>query len=150
MTCLVLFRNGYFHNVLSTFTNFVHIKVENNNVISTLSNVVHINVEIHNINSTLFDVVNSNVEIHNVVSTLIWRCPRHDVASTKRQRWNNVEMFAGCNLKRLHSGWCFLLIFPKISEQLFYRTPASICFCLYFVIWYLHYKNSLKRVLFRK
>ena len=37
----------------------------------------------------------TNVEIHNVVSTLIWCCPTRDVVSTKRQRWNNVEMFAG-------------------------------------------------------
>ena len=71
MICLVLFRNGYFHNVVLTFTNVVHINVEKDNVVSTLSNVAHINVEIRNIGSTLFDVVNSNLEIQNVVSTSI-------------------------------------------------------------------------------
>ena len=63
MICFVLFRNGHFHNVVSTFTNVVHINVENDNVVSTLSNVVYINVEIHNVDSTLFDVVNSNVDL---------------------------------------------------------------------------------------
>ena len=71
MICFVRFGNGHFHNVISTFTNALHINVENDNVVSTLSNVVHINVEIHIIDSTLFDVVNSNVKIHNVVSTVI-------------------------------------------------------------------------------
>ena len=66
MICLVLFGNGHFHNVVSTFTNVVHISVEH-----VLSNFVHINVEIHNIDSTLFGVVISNIEIHNVVSTSI-------------------------------------------------------------------------------
>ena len=63
MICFVPFRNGHFHNVVSTFTNVVRLDVENGNVVSTLSNVVHINVEIHNIDSTLFGVKNSNVEI---------------------------------------------------------------------------------------
>ena len=65
-TCFVLFRNGHFHDFVSTFTNVVHNNVENGNVVLTLSNVVYINVEIRNIDSTLFDVVNSNIEIHNV------------------------------------------------------------------------------------
>ena len=64
MICFVLLRKGHFHNVVSTFTNVVRIRVENDNV-------VYINVEIHNIDSMLFDVLNSNVKIHNVVSTLI-------------------------------------------------------------------------------
>ena len=92
MICFALFRNGHFHNVVSTFTNVVHINVENDNVVSTLSNVVYINVEIHNVDSTLFDVANSNVEIHNVVSTLIWRCPtsrrRINQKTTLKQHWN--------------------------------------------------------------
>ena len=65
MICFVVFRNGHFHNVVSTFTNLVKLEVENDNVAPTLSNIVH------NVDSTLFNVVNSNVEIHNVVSTLI-------------------------------------------------------------------------------
>ena len=72
MICFVLFRNGHFHNVVSTFTNVGHIHVENINVVSTLSNVVYINVEIHNIDSTLFGVVNSNV------------APRRDVVLKQR------------------------------------------------------------------
>ena len=92
MICFALFRNGHFHNVVSTFTNVVHINVENDNVVSTLSNVVYINVEIHNSDSMLFNVVNSNVEIHNVFSTLIWRCPtsRRRIIKkvTLKQRWN--------------------------------------------------------------
>ena len=90
MICFALFRNGHFHNVVSTFTNVVHINVENDNVVSMLSNVVHINVEIHNIDSTLLDVVNSNVEIHNAISTLVLRCPtsRHRInqKTTLKQR----------------------------------------------------------------
>ena len=81
----------FFHNIVSTFTNVVHINVENDNVVSTSSNV-DINVEIHNTDSTLFDVENSNVEIHNVVSTLIWCCPtsrrRINQKTTLKQRWN--------------------------------------------------------------
>ena len=76
---------GHFHYVFSTFTNVVHVNVENDNVVSTMSNVAYINVEIHKIDSTLFDVVNSNVEIRNVVSTLIWRWP------TLYQPKDNVE-----------------------------------------------------------
>ena len=74
MIFFVLFRKGHFHNVASTFTNLVHINVENDNFVLTLPNVVYIDVEIHNIDSTLFDVVNSNV------------APRRDVVSTKSQR----------------------------------------------------------------
>ena len=92
MICFVVFRNGHFRNVVSTFTNLVKLEVENDNVASTLSNIVHINVEIHNVDSTLFEVVNSNVEIHNVVSTLIWRCPTSrrciNQKATLKQRWN--------------------------------------------------------------
>ena len=33
MICFVCFRNGDFHNVVSTFTNVVHINVENDNVV---------------------------------------------------------------------------------------------------------------------
>ena len=88
MICFVLFRNGHFHKVISTFTNNVHINVENDNVVSTLSNVFYINVD-----STLFDVVNSKVEIHNVASTLIWRCPtsrrRINQKTTLKQRWGS-------------------------------------------------------------
>ena len=74
MICFVIFRNGHFHNVVSTFINVVKMDIENDNVASTLSNVVHINVRMHNVDSTLFDIVNSNFETHNVVSTLILRC----------------------------------------------------------------------------
>ena len=69
MICFVLFRNGRFHSIVSTFTNVVKLVIKNDSVVSTLSNVVHTNVEIHNIESTLF--VNSKVEIYNVVSKLI-------------------------------------------------------------------------------
>ena len=69
MIFFVLFRNGHFDNLVLTFTNVVHIYVDNDNIVSTFSNVVHVNVEMHS--KTLFDVVNSKVEIHNVVSTLI-------------------------------------------------------------------------------
>ena len=86
MICFVLFRNGHFHNVVSTFTNVGHIHVENTNVASTLSNVVYINVEIHNIDLTLFGVVNSNVEIHNVVCPTSRR--RINQKTTLKQRWN--------------------------------------------------------------
>ena len=48
MICLILFRNGHLHNVVSTFANVVHINIENDNVVSTLSNIAYINVEIHN------------------------------------------------------------------------------------------------------
>ena len=95
MIFFALFRSGHFHNIVSTFTNVLKFDVENDNVVSTLSNVVHVNFEINNVDSTLWDVVNLNVEIRNVVSTLIWHCPSRNVGSTKRQRWNNVEMFAG-------------------------------------------------------
>ena len=72
----VLFRNDLFQNVISTFTSFVKLDVENGNVVSTLPNVVHINVEIDSVDSTLSKVVNSHVEIQNVVSMLIWRCSK--------------------------------------------------------------------------
>ena len=89
---MVLFRNGHFQNVVSTFSNVVKLHVENDNVVSMLSYVVHVNIEIHNVGSTLFDVVNSNVETHNVVSTLIWGCPtsrrRINKKTTLKQRWN--------------------------------------------------------------
>ena len=84
----VLFRNGHFHNVVSTFFNVVKLNVENDNVVSTLSNVVHINIKIRC--WTLWTMK---------YTTLFQRwfdvAPRRDVVSTKRQRWNNVEMFAG-------------------------------------------------------
>ena len=87
-----LFRNGYFHNVILTFTNVVKHDLKNDNVVSTLSIVVHINVEIHNVDWTFFGNVNSHVEIHNVVSILIWRCPtlQRDInqKATLKQRWN--------------------------------------------------------------
>ena len=74
----VSFRNSRFHNVVSTLTNVFKLDVEKDNVFWTFFNVAHI-----------------NIEIHKVVSTLIWGCTRYDVIPTKRQRWNNVEMFAG-------------------------------------------------------
>ena len=93
MKCFVLFRNGHFQNVVSTFTNVVKFDVENDNVVSTLSNAdAHINAEIHNTDSTLLDNVNSNVEIHNAISMLVLRCPtsRHRInqKTTLKQRWN--------------------------------------------------------------
>ena len=91
----VPFRNGHFHNVASLLTNVVKLDVEKGNVVSTLSNVAHINVEMYNVDETLFDVVNPKVRIRNVVSMWIGGFTRHDVISTKRQRRNNVEMFAG-------------------------------------------------------
>ena len=54
MILFVLFGNGHFRNVASTFTNVLKFDVANDSV-----------------DSTLFDVVNSIVEIRNVVSTLI-------------------------------------------------------------------------------
>ena len=89
---LVLFRNGHFHNVFSTFTNVVKLNVENGNIVSTLSNPIHINIEIHNVDSMMQDFVNSNVEIHNIVSMLVWSCPtlrRHiNQKTTLKQCWN--------------------------------------------------------------
>ena len=125
MICFVLFRNGHFHNVVSTFTNVVHINVENDNVVSTLSNVVYINVEIHNVNLTLFDVVNSNVEVHNVVSMLIWGCPtsrrRINQKAMLKQRWNacwvsNLNKKLNCTLfwRSIFQAWHFFL---KTSSQ---------------------------------
>ena len=63
MICFVIFRNGHFHNVVSTFTNVVKLDVENGNVVSTFSSVVHTKVEMHIVDSTFLDVVNSNVEM---------------------------------------------------------------------------------------
>ena len=68
---VVPFRNGHFHNIVSTLTNVVKLNVEKDNFVSTLSNVTHINVEIQSVDSMLFDVVNFNIEIQNVVSTFI-------------------------------------------------------------------------------
>ena len=62
----VLFRNGHFHNFVSTFTNVVKLDTENRNIVSMLSSIVHVNVAIHNVDSTLLDVINFNVEIDNV------------------------------------------------------------------------------------
>ena len=66
------FRNGHFHNVVSTFTSVVHINVENNNVVWTLSNVVYINVEIHcfNVDLTFPHVATSYQPKYNVEATL--------------------------------------------------------------------------------
>ena len=86
------FRNGHFHNVVSSLNNVVKLEVEKDNVVSMLFNVAHINGEIRNVDSTLFGIVNSNVEIHNVTSTLIWGCTtswRHiNQKTTLKQRWN--------------------------------------------------------------
>ena len=49
----VIFRNGHFHNVASTFMNVAKLEVENDNGVSTLSNVIHVNVELRNVDSTL-------------------------------------------------------------------------------------------------
>ena len=125
MICFVLFRNGHFHNVVSTFTNVVHINVENDNVVSTLSNVVYINVEIRNVDSTLFNVVNSKVEIHNVVSMLTWGCPtsRHRInqKTTLKQCWNacwvsNLKKSLNCTLfwRSIFQAWH---LFWKTSSQ---------------------------------
>ena len=92
---LVFFSNGYIRNVVSTLYNVVKINIENDNVVSTLSNVVQINVEIDNVDSTLLNVVNFNVDVHNVVSTLIWRCATSRCHINLKQRWTDVEMFAG-------------------------------------------------------
>ena len=43
MNFVVVFGNGHFHNVVSTFINFMELDVEKD-VVSALSNVVHINV----------------------------------------------------------------------------------------------------------
>ena len=60
----VPFRNGHFHNVISTLANVVKL-----------------------------DVVNSNVEIHNVVPMLIWGCTTSQCLmnqkTTLKQRWNS-------------------------------------------------------------
>ena len=114
ITCFALFRNGHFHNVVLTFTNVVHVNVENDNVVSTLSKVVYIKVEIHNNDSTLFDIVNSNGEIHNVVSTLIWRCPtsrrRINQKATLKQRWK----------------LCWLWIQNSLTYNIFFCCPIFI------------------------
>ena len=115
MICFVCFRNGDFHNV-----------------VSTLTNVVHINAEIHNVDSTLFDVVNSIVEIHNVVSKLIWRCPtsRHRLnqKAMLKQRWNvcwgKTTNFYAARLFKI-----------KFSLQKFFlqkqKTKKEHCLCLF-------------------
>ena len=90
MIFFVFFRNGHFHNFVSTLTNVVKLDVEKDNVISTFSNVVHINVEIHSVDQTLFDVVNSNVEIHRSCLNVDLRLyhvttpyqPKHNVETT--------------------------------------------------------------------
>ena len=92
---LIFFSNGHIRNVVSTLPNVVKIDVENDNVVSTLSNVVELNIEKHNFVSTLFNVVNFNVDVHNVFSTLIWRCATLQRHINLKQRWTDVEMFAG-------------------------------------------------------
>ena len=132
MICFVCFRNGDFHNVVSTFTNVVHINVENDNVVSTLSNVVHINAEIHNVDSTLFDVVNPIVEIHNVASTLIWRCPtsrrRLKQKAILKKRWNVCWE----KTTNFYAAWLFKI---KFFLQKFFlqkqKTKKEHCLCLF-------------------
>ena len=53
MIFLVLFGNGYCHNVASTLTKVKKLHIEKDNVVSTLPDVVQINVEIYNVDSTL-------------------------------------------------------------------------------------------------
>ena len=47
-----------------------------------------------NVDSTLFQDVNSTVEITAFFQRWFDVVPLHDAVSIKRQRWNNVEMFA--------------------------------------------------------
>ena len=107
---LFLFRNDYFHNVVSMFTNFVKLDVENYNVVSTLFNVIHVNVEIENVDSTFFDVVNSSIEIHNVDSTL-------SHVATSHQPKDNVETTLKCLLGSGPDSSCFSFLIVNLKRM---------------------------------
>ena len=93
-----LMGGNYFHKklILDVWKgSTLKIDVENDNVVTTLSNVVQFNAEIPNVFSTLLNVLNYNADVHNVVSKLIWRCATSRRHINQKQRWTDVEMFAG-------------------------------------------------------
>ena len=55
--------------------------------------------------------------------------PRRDVVSTKRQRWNKVEMFAG--ISSLHNRWLVDLKIIGMVDTAYIR----MCFRFYFIVW---------------
>ena len=69
------FANGHIHDVVSTF-----------------SNVLNIKIEIDNIDSTLLNFANFSFKKHNFVSTLLWHYLTAwfhiNLTKTLKQRWN--------------------------------------------------------------